>query len=48
MIVYYKNNPIKIKRLIPSTTTKVHRRKKILKKLTERNKDFLKALGFKV
>lgn len=48
MIVYNKKPPVKIKRPIPSTTVKVHRRKKNVKKLTKSNKDFLKALGFKV
>lgn len=48
MIVYYKNTPVEIKRLIPSRTIKEHRRKKKVKKLSEANKAFLKALGFKV
>lgn len=48
MILYNKNPPVNIKRCIPSTVIKVHRRKKNVRKLTKSNKDFLKALGFKV
>lgn len=48
MILYYKNPAINIKHPITSTTTKGQRRKKNVKKLTKTNKDFLKALGFKV
>lgn len=48
MIVYNIKPALKIKHLTSSTTSKVHRRKKKVKKLTKTNKDFLKALGFKV
>lgn len=48
MIVYYKNAPIKINRFISSATAKAQRRNTKIKKLTKANKDFLKALGFKV
>lgn len=48
MILYYKNPIVNKKRPISCTTTKVQRRKKKVIKLTKANKDFLKAIGFKV
>lgn len=48
MIVYYKNTPANEKHLSSSAIAKVQRRKKTVNKLTKVNKDFLKALGFKV
>lgn len=48
MILYYKNPTINLKHLISSKTVKVQRRNKKVKKLSKSNKDFLKALGFKL
>lgn len=48
MIVHYKNTQANEKRLSSSAIVKVQRRKEKVKKLTKANKDFLKALGFKV
>lgn len=48
MILYNIKPSLKIKHLTYSKTSKVHRRNKKVGQLTKINKDFLKALGFKV
>lgn len=51
MIVFYKTSHTRDKYANTFKTIKVSRRKntkKVIKKITKNNKDFLRALGFKI
>lgn len=48
MIVFNKTSNHQVKRLNSSRSVRGHRRVNTFKKITKSNKDFLRALGFKV